>query len=81
MKFGKMMRATVEQRMPQWRDHVLQYKQLKQVVKKEQASLQMAGALRPDRLYQCACTDARRSAHRRAATSWAGRYRMDASTP
>ena len=29
MKFGKLMRATVETRMPTWRDHCINYKQLK----------------------------------------------------
>lgn len=32
MKFGKLLRSTVDERMPQWRDHVLQYKRLKQSI-------------------------------------------------
>jgi len=37
MKFGKIFRATVEQRMPQWRDHVVNYKAIKQAIKKQMA--------------------------------------------
>lgn len=81
MKFGKLMRATVEQRMPQWRDHVLQYKHLKQVVKKEQSSLQMAGALHPGGLYQLACTDARHSARGGARVSCRVGCASDGSRP
>jgi len=33
MKFGKMMRATVEARMPAWADYMLDYKQLKRQIK------------------------------------------------
>ena len=44
MKFGKLLRATVDSRMPQWREHVLQYKQLKQVVKKASEQLATQGA-------------------------------------
>ena len=30
MKFGKLLRHTVDSRMPQWRNYTLGYKQLKQ---------------------------------------------------
>uniref|UniRef100_A0A7S4MJY2 SPX domain-containing protein n=1 Tax=Prymnesium polylepis TaxID=72548 RepID=A0A7S4MJY2_9EUKA len=33
MKFGKLLRGTVDARMPQWREHVLQYKSLKQLIR------------------------------------------------
>jgi len=33
MKFGKLLRATVESRLPQWQDKMLHYKQLKQAIK------------------------------------------------
>jgi len=33
MKWGKLLRATVESRMPQWREHILHYKQLKQAIR------------------------------------------------
>jgi len=32
MKFGKLLKTTVDARMPQWRDYVLQYKKLKQAI-------------------------------------------------
>jgi len=37
MKFGKIFRSTVESRMPQWRDYVINYKQLKQSLKQQLA--------------------------------------------
>ena len=40
MKFGKLLRATVNAQMAQWRDYVLDYKRLKQRI----AELQMQGA-------------------------------------
>ena len=40
MKFGKLLRATVDARMATWRDYVLDYKRLKQRI----AELQMQGA-------------------------------------
>ena len=33
MKFGKLLRRTVDTRMPQWRNYTLGYKQLKQQIK------------------------------------------------
>ena len=33
MKFGKLLRHTVDTRMPQWRNYTLAYKQLKQQIK------------------------------------------------
>jgi len=33
MKFGKVLRGTIESRMPQWRDQCLNYKQLKQATR------------------------------------------------
>lgn len=39
MKFGKLLRATVDSRMPQWRDFVVQYKSLKQTIKQAQQQL------------------------------------------
>ena len=47
MKFGKIFRQTVETRMPQWRDHVINYKQLKQAIKHEQAAGTMGAHARP----------------------------------
>lgn len=38
MKFGKLLRATVEARMPQWRDFIVDYKALKQALNREVAS-------------------------------------------
>ena len=37
MKFGKIFRQTTETRMPQWRDHMLGYKALKQAIKQQHA--------------------------------------------
>ena len=37
MKFGKILRQTTETRMPQWRDHMLGYKALKQAIKQQLA--------------------------------------------
>ena len=34
MKFGRLLKSTVDARMPQWRDHVLQYKSLKQSIRR-----------------------------------------------
>ena len=34
MKFGKLLRQTVESRMPQWRDHMFDYKTLKHAIKR-----------------------------------------------
>jgi len=39
MKFGKLLRGTVDSRMPQWRNYALHYKQLKQQIKQLQAQL------------------------------------------
>jgi len=39
MKFGKLLRATVDSRMPQWRDFVVQYKTMKQTMKQAQQQL------------------------------------------
>lgn len=44
MKFGKLLRGTVDARMPQWRDYVLQFKGLKQHIKQAQAALAAQGA-------------------------------------
>jgi len=44
MKFGKQLRATVEARMPQWSDNILDYKLLKQTVKR----LSLPGTTQPD---------------------------------
>ena len=38
MKFGKIHRQTVETRMPQWRDHCVDYKALKKAIKKQMAA-------------------------------------------
>ena len=35
MKFGKVLRQTTDSRMPQWRDHMINYKALKQTIKKQ----------------------------------------------
>jgi SPX domain protein involved in polyphosphate accumulation len=43
MKFGKLLRGTVDARMPQWRDYVLQFKGLKQHIKQAQAALAAQG--------------------------------------
>jgi len=37
MKFGKVLRQTTESRMPQWRDHMINYKLLKQAIKRQSA--------------------------------------------
>ena len=37
MKFGKVFRQTTEMRMPQWRDHMMGYKALKQAIKQQLA--------------------------------------------
>ena len=39
MKFGKLLRHTVDTRMPQWRNYTLGYKQLKQQIKQLQTQL------------------------------------------
>ena len=54
MKFGKLMRATVDARMPQWREHVVQYKHLKQVIKKAHQQAMTQGA-RPPRSVRARC--------------------------
>ena len=38
MKFGKLLRSTVQTRMPQWKDYVINYKALKQALKHAKAS-------------------------------------------
>ncbi len=43
MKFNKLLRSTVESRMPHWRDHMIQYKQLKQAINKQEGK----GGARP----------------------------------
>ena len=43
MKFGKLLRGTVDSRMPQWRNYALHYKQLKQQIKQLQAQLAVQG--------------------------------------
>lgn len=48
MKFGKLLRATVDARMPHWREHTLQYKYLKQVVKKAAEAHATQGASAAD---------------------------------
>lgn len=35
MKFGKVLRQTTDSRMPQWREHMINYKALKQAIKKQ----------------------------------------------
>lgn len=35
MKFGKVLRQTVDSRMPQWREYMIDYKTLKQALKKQ----------------------------------------------
>ena len=45
MKFGKLLRHTVDTRMPQWRNYTLGYKQLKQQIKQLQTQLASQGAL------------------------------------
>jgi len=47
MKFGKLLRGTVDSRMPQWRNYTLAYKQLKQHIKQLQAQLAAQG-ISPD---------------------------------
>ena len=37
MKFGKVLRQTVDSRMPQWREYMINYKHLKQAIKKQAA--------------------------------------------
>jgi len=37
MKFGKIFRQTVDTRMPHWRDHMIDYKALKQAIKRQAA--------------------------------------------
>ena len=39
MKFGKVFRQTTETRMPQWRDHMMGYKALKQAIKQQLAQV------------------------------------------
>ena len=43
MKFGKLLRGTVDSRMPQWCNYALHYKQLKQQIKQLQAQLAVQG--------------------------------------
>lgn len=43
MKFGKLLRRTVDTRMPQWRNYTLGYKQLKQQIKQLQTQLASQG--------------------------------------
>ena len=50
MKFGKLLRHTVDSRMPQWRNYTLAYKQLKQHIKQLQAQLAQQGARSPAQL-------------------------------
>ena len=45
MKFGKLLRHTVDTHMPQWRNYTLGYKQLKQQIKQLQTQLASQGAL------------------------------------
>ena len=40
MKFGKLMRSTIDARMPQWRDYMINYKALKQALKQLHGSAQ-----------------------------------------
>lgn len=49
MKFGKLIRASVSSRMPQWEGSVLQYKRLKQAIK---ALVSEAGGAEPDVLVE-----------------------------
>ena len=37
MKFGKIMRHTIDSRMPHWREHCVNYKKLKVALKKQLA--------------------------------------------
>ena len=37
MKFGKVFRTTIDTRMPHWRDHMIDYKALKQAIKRQLA--------------------------------------------
>ena len=50
MKFGKLLRHTVDSRMPQWRNYTLGYKPLKQHIKQLQAQLAAQGARSSARL-------------------------------
>jgi len=50
MKFGKLFRATVDGRMPQWKAFVVQYKELKQAIKKLVAKQRTPDAASPDGL-------------------------------
>ena len=47
MKFGKLIRASVSSRMPQWEGSVLQYKRLKQAIK---ALVSEAGGAEPHKV-------------------------------
>ena len=76
MKFGKLIRASVSSRMPQWEGSVLQYKRLKQAIK---ALVSEAGGAEPDVLVERFTTILDEEVERSTISTWTRSKRPSSS--